>query len=985
MNSTANLLGPWADRLEEHFSELAESRRSTGWPLFALEHGLDKSAVGDLERDVRASLRVSGPTQKYALPWIVYAAEFGYLYSGDEYWQTFASRTPGWQDRWRAWMRLSFHKFADRYHGATPKGKWADWFSIIAWPITHAVLPQDLQQQLAQLLFEVRWAYSERTFISAEALGAFLHRRSIDRSSRFQQFAENERLLGQIAGALLLESESSQQLLREETLGRIVNDISRHRRSQDWLSRARSSARTKVKGLKPLSPRGDCRPNGGHDEEEEPRFDLRDFQPRYFLIRSRDGTWRAGTEMPDFSTLLEQYPEFRAELAERSGWVGGKGGTRIARRRLLMESRVRIPLKKWPSAGEPALIIEGASPALREILNNGMESPQGARWLAKIGREGVAHVLKAKVAIPGKQYLFLSTKFVANPPPVMVRVNIDCEGLYGLLLDIPQTVDRRWGTYLNELGIESRRTLEVWPAGFPVAGWSEDGRVEIVEGQRFAIGAKSDFPISSLTASIGTRTWRWTSSDGGGSSEPLFLRLEGLRAGNDTLIVEANAKSTSGGGETLRGQLQVVVRRPRTEAADLYPLNLLLSPPQPSLEELWDGRCGIHLDAPGRSLIRVRVRFFKGDEEIYLHIVENVPLPLGASNWEELVTKARQIPEIGSAYDQCTKVMVEFDAGSIGARRFYAQREFTPLRWVVMDRGHKVVLVNHAEREPRIRLFTMTSPGTADDLDPATVVSGVAVDPPGALLLAEAANESATLIVAPARHLKSFRDLSVQPVAPIYPRRADSLQTALNLAANWELARLSGSSLAKMHRDAVVRAFMTRVFSVIGGSRWEVVERNIWKGNRPDSPGSLALAVEGGSGGAYLASALRAQLETLRNTTAEGRVEILHTEVREAIKPAIQYYEICRKISGTGQNSIEPLWATEFALRLACSPATALNWAGHRAIHGIGVLLELPVVARAARYLTIIVDNSPAPTSQSRIVWQWSEGSSQPNGVQHAL
>ena len=87
---------------------------------------------------------------------MVYAAELGYRYSGDEYWQTFEAQTPGWaQSANRECIRSVFEKFSDTFGGARPSGAWANWFSIISWPVTHAVLPADLQRQFARLLLIV--------------------------------------------------------------------------------------------------------------------------------------------------------------------------------------------------------------------------------------------------------------------------------------------------------------------------------------------------------------------------------------------------------------------------------------------------------------------------------------------------------------------------------------------------------------------------------------------------------------------------------------------------------------------------------------------------------------------------------------------------------------------------------------------------------------------------------------------------------------
>ena len=146
------------------------------------------------------------PSRDHALAWIVYSAELGYRYSGDEYWQTFERETPGWSlngDRYR--IRDFYHQFQRGFGGAEPSGAWAKQFSIICWPITHAILPKDLQRQLARTLYESRHFLSGDVLGSPESLGDLIAARSWNATSRFQNLAEETRLVGQIAAALLFQ------------------------------------------------------------------------------------------------------------------------------------------------------------------------------------------------------------------------------------------------------------------------------------------------------------------------------------------------------------------------------------------------------------------------------------------------------------------------------------------------------------------------------------------------------------------------------------------------------------------------------------------------------------------------------------------------------------------------------------------------------------------------------------------------------------
>src|SRR5690606_8008928 len=137
--------------------------------------------------------------------------EIGYSFAGAEYWQTFNERLPAWQrsadgNRNRSQIRVWFRMFANKFNGVRPSGTWAKHFSIIAWPITHAILPKDLQLQFAKSLQQVRVNLASEN--DPVSFGLLIHTQTLQTSSRFLEFSEQEELVGRIALALLrMESE----------------------------------------------------------------------------------------------------------------------------------------------------------------------------------------------------------------------------------------------------------------------------------------------------------------------------------------------------------------------------------------------------------------------------------------------------------------------------------------------------------------------------------------------------------------------------------------------------------------------------------------------------------------------------------------------------------------------------------------------------------------------------------------------------------
>ncbi len=178
----------WHKRLYKHFMTL-RSQRPKGLPVFAFEHGLTSEERMDLEAAIRGHIGRNAPKTSHRLSWIVYAAEVGYRYSGEEYWQTFEAETPGWAENGsRNWIRDQFRAFAEIFSGAVPRGTWAGQFSIICWPITHAILPQYLQIQLAHVLYDLRGALKPDLLESHIELGKRIELAGDRASSRFQNF-----------------------------------------------------------------------------------------------------------------------------------------------------------------------------------------------------------------------------------------------------------------------------------------------------------------------------------------------------------------------------------------------------------------------------------------------------------------------------------------------------------------------------------------------------------------------------------------------------------------------------------------------------------------------------------------------------------------------------------------------------------------------------------------------------------------------------
>ena len=569
-------LEEWQARLSLHFATLRDSRRARGAtePLFGLEHVLSQTEVQDLERAVRTHIAYRPPSRDHWLAWVVYSAELGYRYSGDEYWQTFEQETPGWiirGDRYR--IRDFYQRFAREFGGAVPSGPWAEHFSIICWPITHAILPKDLQIQLARTLYDSRYLLTEDVLGSPELLGDLIAARSWSASSRFQNLAQGTRLLGQIAAALLFQGQArSGELIYPATLERISEDIDRERQAREWLRRTRSSVNggVRIRGLGSLTSR--TAPSS-IDQLDEARSAVAvlGIEPR-LVLRPGDApgvSWDVFLEIPDLSHLLLRFPQTREMLTGSRCVVAGSSGRPLARGRLMYGAQ-RVKLGKWPEPDEVLLQFEGRDTQLDFLLRTECLLRPGPTWLLRVASDGLAYERRGLRVRPGERYILLSTVGPIDTSGHAIPIDVACEGVHAAILDLPGSLGADWQESIQNLGLGQARTIEVWPAGLAAVAWDGEGHGEWIASERPCLAILADHPLVSLRVSMDTsphHSFELTSLDPG---EPIFLELPQLPVGIHRLKFSAQS-SLAGQPELLDDQEAVIRIRedlPQTSVTD---------------------------------------------------------------------------------------------------------------------------------------------------------------------------------------------------------------------------------------------------------------------------------------------------------------------------------------------------------------------------------------------------------------------------------
>ena len=497
MDSNDATLTALQDKLLAHFRSLAAVRERSGFPIFALEHGMTEPELQHVQTLLRERQKARLPSASFWLLWAVYASEAGYDYKGDEYWPSFEEQTPNWQYHDRPKVKNWLGKFQRSFNGVEPSGPWAEHFSIIAWPITHALLPRYLQRQFAKLLYDLRFRLASAS-LDAALIGRLLAAHASHASTRFQAFLEQEELTGQIvAGLLRGESVDADDLIHPPTLNRIVADLERVRSSREWLNETRRVVSDRFKGVgrgtyRPGSPTTPADPRGP-DLPDASRFVIR---PDLFLRHAGDGKWSVILQLKSLRPIAAESTALRVFLDRTRCRLNG--ATDWKPTGWLLSGNRMGSLRHWPNADAPLLRFERPDPLMDHLLESEYRLTPGSLWLFRIGSDGIARHIASSTARPENNYIVVTTGDLPSDLPGLTPCRLECEGVHAFRLAVPSRVSAAATARLREQGIDVARTIQVWPAGLPGRGWDGDGSTEWLTTESPCFGIAADHPLDAL-------------------------------------------------------------------------------------------------------------------------------------------------------------------------------------------------------------------------------------------------------------------------------------------------------------------------------------------------------------------------------------------------------------------------------------------------------------------------------------------------------
>jgi hypothetical protein len=932
-------LEEWQKRLDRHFTQLSRTRAASDLPIFALEHDLSEEEFREVSALLKERLALGLRLEPHWLLWVVYATELGYDYDGDEYWHSFEERTPRWRDRGsRNQLRDWFTKFRAMYHGIKPTGPWADWFTIIAWPITHAILPKYLQWQFAKALYNLRYRLAQLRDPDPAAVGLLLAAHVWEASSRFREFLEQQELTGRIVLALVgSPSAAGHDSIQPATLHRLVSDLERVQSAREWLKETRRFVADRLVGAgrahgRSLSP-GDLPDVEG---ERTAQAALR-IRPNLILRPSSPLVWSVVVEIPSFTPVARLNPELHSFLLKTRCRVSGAGDTWLPNAWLLSGAQRRV-LKSWPGGDGPLVTLERSNAQIEQLLASEARLSDGPIWPFRIGSDGLAREIAGKIVRPGRKYVLLSEGEIPSENSLIQYCEIDCAGIGAVLLTVPETLSSEEIAFLEGLGLQVARTIRIWPAGLPGRGWDGEGNSEWLTTDRPCFCIAHDHEVDSYSLRLDDDAEVAVKAPPVGSAA--FVSLSPLAMGQHTLSVRTRRiHSTATMPSTVAERVVTLnVREPEpwmpgtTSHAGLF---VSVDPSDPPLDMFWEGEVAINIMGPPGHCVTCSITLQTPKRtELLSETIGTFELPVSADEWQRKLSQFVSVEKREWAYLEASFGRLTVKDDELGEYTLRLDRDVKPLRWVCrsVNRVTCARLIDDTGlEEPAIcRLFSLRHPTQPIPIETNNALSGIAIPPPGGLYEARHSTFEDAILVSMPQIEGGLQGLVIEPDLSDFD--ADTgVAVILQLLHLWIRARLFGP-LVSIRRLRIVERMLNRLYARLCGRRWAEAETAFL--SNPQSERALKQLEHTIGGTPGFGVILRRD---------HGRVEAGSTAGIQWFADVAARYQVC---SDRG--------LSEFALRLGSEPHRMASVPRPVLDRLLTEIQDKTILLRGARFLAVL-------------------------------
>ena len=933
------LLNRWQEKLETHFQELALAREGSGLPLFAFEHCLKAEEVENVGQLLTDHLSATQRPRVYWLLWVIYATEIGYNYTGDEYWQSFEEQTPGWEFQHRYALKKWFKKFQETYNGFEPSGQWAEHFSIIAWPITHAILPCFLQNQFAGALYQLRYRLAGLTKFDPTSVGRLLRIHSNNASTRLEKFLQQEELTGRFVACLLdNSSQVGQEPVYRPAFNRIVADLERVRRTRSWLRDTRQTVIDRFRGIgQGMGPRVHHSRNVSGGEQAKDAFNQPDLRPNLLLRYSGSGVWAVAVDIPSFSLLAMLQPGLSSFLKSTRCRVSGSADTKPSGW-TLVGKRLAI-LKSWPNAKEPILQFEKPHSVLDGLLRVDCRISPGPNWLFRIGADGRAREIRGHNVHPGASYILASLNEISSPFAAFIKeCSLECEGVHAFRISVPENLSKEHTSQLRMLGLEVARTVRVWPAGLPCRAWDGEGHSEWLTTEQPQFGIAHDHPVQSFLARLDNGAELLIEAPDPG--KPVFIQLDALPVGRYCLTVTACRHSASEDDE-LSGYVELKVREPEpwTPGVPAH-MGLIVSvdPYDANLDELWTNKVDVSISGPESHTVKcvLSLRNRQGAQILSNQVGGNLRLPVAPSDWRQKLESIVNRDANEWKFLEASSGLLKINGEELGNCQFRFERDTLPIRWVARHVSRNVILkliddTGQGTSGATCKFYSMENPSQARTFSASIMMKGIRPQMPGGLYVAQQGLHGDALALSCGLSGKGWEGLGVSSDCTDVLNGNISVAAALRVLAIWRSARLAGP-LSEIRRNGIVKQLIASIFAKLCGTNWSRAEEAFKE--LPTDPNTR---------------------EGLHKTV--GRNKEFNTEIQMracqfggAIEEVVQWYaEIARRYGVCSELNF-----CEFAVILAQTPHTLAAKYSDGLDAFVKMAASNPEVLRGARYASLL-------------------------------
>lgn len=936
-------------RVEEHFDALNKTRDASGFPVFALEHGLNETNLGQVRSMLRSTLDGHLPSSRYWLLWVIYATELGYGYEGDEYWISFEEQTPGWEHQHRTRIKTWFRKFQNTYGGVVPSGPWAERFSIIAWPITHAILPLYLQRQFAKLLYDLRFRLASRTALDARSIGRLLAVHASQTTKRFRVFLEQEELAGQIVLALLCGKPEDGVLIHPLTLKRIVSDLERVRNAREWLKETRRVVADRFKGI----GRGDGssvpRLPKGYPTRAFPDVSKLSIRPNLFLRHAGAGRWSVFLEIKSFRPVAALSNELHSFLGRTRCRLNGANDVKPTG--WLLSGDRKGTLRSWPDPASPLIRFEQSDPVMDHILESECHLHRGPLWLFRLGADGIARHITSCIVRPDVHYVVVTTAPVPDKLEGVTPCDLDCEGVNACRLSMPSSVSAEMTARLASLGLHVARTIRIWPAGLPGRGWDGEGSSEWLTTESPCFGVDYDHPVESLSFRLNDEPEVLIRTDG--AEYPLFVRLPCMSVGTHKLVVKAKRSpelESVASTPAAEGYVRLAVRDPEPwtpGVASHSGMIVRVDPDNADLDTFWRNRINLFVNGPESFAATFRVTLQSADgRQILSEQVGTMDLPITPEVWHGKFDRFLKDETRASQYLEASNCTLTIRADTLGTCTLLFEHDPVPVRWIIrFQRGNIIVkLVDDSgqdETDPTARFHSMERPLESVPFTLDDARSDCVVEPPGGLFVATHGRYRDAVFVSAGTTQQGFQGLRVKSDFPEPLRSAQALSSYLRLLGRWSDARLFGFLAPIRHRQ-IMNGAMDALRKVLCGERWMRAERHF----REHS-------------GTY--ASLEPLVAAVDKHTHFGDV-LLDRSKTDGVVTSAWFVDAAARNNVCRDRNL-----SQFALRLASDDPLVLAEVGDNPDLEplLTELIDAPSILRAARLLTLILNSAPEGTPEA--------------------